>query len=329
MAPHSTNLPPTWAWSADNSLLGTPDFRSTKRHINWATLRYPDSGAGLLFQSNGSQNVRATVDGERIDCFITDWYGGTNAPGEWTESYGSGKLIKNGQLLESKVKFRFLPPSQWAERWGIGSRIDNVRISREPTAPGLRQFGEKTPGAFGTTALTCGVDKLTTETRRTRRTGRNMAERALPRNWQRQIVRNATRRITTTDRHCRNPLTFFSLYSVDSVSPWFSSRCSVTSRLFSHDIIHLTVERAAPHLTCQHTGQTISLCPGVCVAKSSSLYFFSAAGEGDYRRKQGGSRCARISCSEAFPSFCLLPSSRSCSFCPAAHVGRPRCRCRR
>ncbi|MFZ1933280.1 MAG: glycoside hydrolase family 2 TIM barrel-domain containing protein [Thermoguttaceae bacterium] len=182
VAPHSTNLPPTWAWSADNSLLGTPDFRSTKRHINWATLRYPDSGAGLLFQSNGSQNVRATVDGERIDCFITDWYGGTNAPGEWTESYGSGKLIKNGQLLESKVKFRFLPPSQWAERWGIGSRIDNVRISREPTAPGLRQFGEKTPGAFGTTALTCGVDKLTTETRRTRRTGRNMAERALPRN---------------------------------------------------------------------------------------------------------------------------------------------------
>ena len=103
-------------WSADNSPLGTPDFRSTKRHINWATLRYPDSGAGVLFQSNGSQNVRATVDGERIDCCVTDWYGGTNAPGEWSESYGSGKLIKNGQVLESKVKFRFLPPSKHEEK---------------------------------------------------------------------------------------------------------------------------------------------------------------------------------------------------------------------
>ncbi|MCC6124252.1 MAG: discoidin domain-containing protein [Pirellulales bacterium] len=107
---HGANLPPTWAWSADNSPLGCPDFRATKRHIHWASLRYPDSGAGVLFLSNGSQNVRATVDGERIDCRITDWSGGTNSSGEWIENYGRGKLIKNGQALESTVKFRFLPP---------------------------------------------------------------------------------------------------------------------------------------------------------------------------------------------------------------------------
>ncbi len=112
VAVHSTNLPPTWEWSADNSPLGTSDFRSTKRHINWATLRYPDAGAGLLFESNGSQNVRATVNADRIECVVTDWYGGTSGPGEWTEAYGSGKLIKNGQVLESTVKFRFVPPSK-------------------------------------------------------------------------------------------------------------------------------------------------------------------------------------------------------------------------
>ena len=112
MALHSTRLPPTWQWSADNSPLGTSDFRSTKRHINWATLMYPDTMAGVLFESKTSQNFRAAVDGERINVYITDWYGGTNSSGEWIENYGLGNPIKNGQVLESTVKFRFLPPAK-------------------------------------------------------------------------------------------------------------------------------------------------------------------------------------------------------------------------
>ena len=44
--------------------------------------------------------------------YVTDWYGGTNSSGEWIENYGRGKLIKNGQVLESTVKFRFLPPTK-------------------------------------------------------------------------------------------------------------------------------------------------------------------------------------------------------------------------
>jgi hypothetical protein len=73
-------------------------------------------GAGVLFQSSGSQNARATVEGERINIYITDWYGGTNSSGEWVENYGQGRLIKNGQVLESTVKFRFLPPAKWVEK---------------------------------------------------------------------------------------------------------------------------------------------------------------------------------------------------------------------
>jgi len=113
---HTASLPPTWEWSADNSPLGCADFRATKRHIHWATLRYPDAGTGVLFESNGLQNARAAVAGERIDIFITDWYGGTNSSGEWIENYGRGKLIKNGQVLESTVKFRFLPPVKQEEK---------------------------------------------------------------------------------------------------------------------------------------------------------------------------------------------------------------------
>jgi beta-galactosidase len=108
---HASGVPPTWPWSADNSPLGCSDFRSTKRHINWATVTYPDSGAGVLFRSNGEQNVRTIVDGERINVYVTDWYGGTQSSGEWAENYGFGNLIKNGQVIESTVKFRFLPPT--------------------------------------------------------------------------------------------------------------------------------------------------------------------------------------------------------------------------
>jgi len=112
---HAMNQPPIWEWSADNSPLGCPDFRSTKRHVNWTTLRYPDSGRGILFELNGTRNTRATVDGERINLYVTDWYGGTNSSGEWIENYGRGRLIKNGQVLQSTVKFRFLPPNKRGE----------------------------------------------------------------------------------------------------------------------------------------------------------------------------------------------------------------------
>jgi hypothetical protein len=109
VALHAANYPPTWDWSADNSPLGTADFRSTKFHVNWATLRYPDSGQGVLFLSNADQNIRATLAGDRIDCFLTDWCGGVATSVEWLENYGQGAPIKNGQTLKSTVKFRFVP----------------------------------------------------------------------------------------------------------------------------------------------------------------------------------------------------------------------------
>ena len=100
-ANHSDEVPPTWSWAEDNSPMGCNDFRSTKRHIYWASLCYPD-GIGAWVESDGSQHVRAIVQTDRIAFFINDWYGGTNTGlWEWTSNYGEGKKIVPGQMIES------------------------------------------------------------------------------------------------------------------------------------------------------------------------------------------------------------------------------------
>jgi beta-galactosidase len=105
-AQHPDTLPPTWAWAEDNSPMGCNDFRSTKRHIHWAAISYPD-GPGVWVQSDGSQHCRAMVESDRISVHINDWYGGTHSGlGEWTSNYGEGKTVNPGQTIESRARLR-------------------------------------------------------------------------------------------------------------------------------------------------------------------------------------------------------------------------------
>lgn len=105
-APHGEVLPPTWPWSEDNSPMGCNDFRSTKRHVLWASLSYPD-GPGVWLESDGSQHVRAMVESDRISLHVSDWYGGTHAGlGEWTRNYGEGKLLTPGDTVDSTLHLR-------------------------------------------------------------------------------------------------------------------------------------------------------------------------------------------------------------------------------
>lgn len=100
---HATRLPPTWPWSKDNSPMGCNDFRSTKRHIYWVSISYPD-GPGVWVESDGSQHARAMVQSDRISMHINDWYGGSHVGlGEWTSNYGEGKPIEPDQTLESTL----------------------------------------------------------------------------------------------------------------------------------------------------------------------------------------------------------------------------------
>ena len=114
-AAHSDQLPPCWPWASDNSPMGCNDFRSTKRHILWASLSYPH-GPGIWVESDGIQNVRAEVQSDRIAFHINDWFGGTHVGWwEWISNYGEGK--------PSPPATRSSPPSSsvWHKRLGQNS----------------------------------------------------------------------------------------------------------------------------------------------------------------------------------------------------------------
>ncbi len=90
--------------------MGCNDFRSTKRHIRWASLGYAD-GPAVLVTSDGSQSTRATVESDRIAFRINDWYGGSHVGlWEWTSNYGEGQVITNGQNLVSTLRLQFVVP---------------------------------------------------------------------------------------------------------------------------------------------------------------------------------------------------------------------------
>jgi hypothetical protein len=102
----TSEVPPSCPWSEDISPMGSNDFRSTKRHIHWAAIRYPDGRPGIVIESDGKQHVRANVETDRISIHMNDWYGGTNchAYGEWHQIYGKGQVVRKGERLTSKLR---------------------------------------------------------------------------------------------------------------------------------------------------------------------------------------------------------------------------------
>ena len=91
--------------------MGSNQYRSTKRHIVTATVREP-SGPGWEIQSDGSQNLRAAIESDRIAVYVNDWYGGSPAEiGEYRENYGGGKVLRSGERIHSTVHLRLLRPA--------------------------------------------------------------------------------------------------------------------------------------------------------------------------------------------------------------------------
>jgi hypothetical protein len=105
-AAHPDQVPPAWPWALDNSPMGCNDFRSTKRHICWASLSYP-RGSGVWVESDGAQHARAEVQPDRIAFHINDWFGGTHSGfWEWTSNYGEGKTLAPGDTIKSALRLR-------------------------------------------------------------------------------------------------------------------------------------------------------------------------------------------------------------------------------
>jgi len=106
---HDAKVPPTWPWSDDQTPMGCNDFRSTKRNINWGWIGYPDGGPGVVIESDGTQNLRATVGDDRITVYVHDLYDGIGSRWEWLANYGDGRLLKKGDKVECTVRMRLAP----------------------------------------------------------------------------------------------------------------------------------------------------------------------------------------------------------------------------
>ncbi len=102
-----TAFPPKNEWRYDNSPLGTNDFRSTKRNINWGYIGL-DKGPGVGIESNGRQALRAMIDGERNTVFVNDFYGGIGSRWEWLANYGSGQKIAKGEKGKVLARIRLI-----------------------------------------------------------------------------------------------------------------------------------------------------------------------------------------------------------------------------
>jgi hypothetical protein len=104
---HAYARPPTWPWSQDDSPLGSNDFRSTKRHVDWAVLSRA-GGTALELVGQGEQSARVIVEPDRVALFALDFYGGTGARlFEWENNYGRGRNLKTGATIESVVRLEF------------------------------------------------------------------------------------------------------------------------------------------------------------------------------------------------------------------------------
>jgi hypothetical protein len=94
-APGLQPVPPTQPYALDDSVMGTNDFRSTKRNFVYASLTDKD-GYGVGIEAIGQQHLRTSVDDDLIQVNVNDWFGGVAAVawGEWWQNYGRGREIR-------------------------------------------------------------------------------------------------------------------------------------------------------------------------------------------------------------------------------------------
>ncbi|MEW5978459.1 MAG: glycoside hydrolase family 2 TIM barrel-domain containing protein [Acidobacteriota bacterium] len=102
-------VPPQWSFAEDDSVMGTNDFRSTKRNIVRAQID-DSSGLGIEVVSDGTQHCRAIAESDRIAVHVNDWFGGTGAVawGEWSSNYGTGKPIGPGDRIQGSLTLHLL-----------------------------------------------------------------------------------------------------------------------------------------------------------------------------------------------------------------------------
>lgn len=100
---------PSWPWKDDTTPNGSNDFRSTKANILSACLRAADGSGGIEVVSDGTQHVRAWVDGSKVRLLIADY---NNAGAErFFTGHASARYapLKKGDTVKGKIRLRLVP----------------------------------------------------------------------------------------------------------------------------------------------------------------------------------------------------------------------------
>jgi hypothetical protein len=100
---------PSWPWFMDTNVLGTRDFRATRRNVLRASLK-DSSGNGIIVLSDGTHHTRCFLDGSRVGLLVA-WYSAL------------GSLFLNGEGTAEAVGLTRMPFEKGAEL------KDTVRLS--------------------------------------------------------------------------------------------------------------------------------------------------------------------------------------------------------
>ena len=94
---------PNWPWSQDATEGGTRDFRTTREHILWCKLA-DGVGQSVKILSDGSQNTRVWVEGNKVRLLVADFSNMGAAPFFGSHASKENKSLKAGGKLKGVVR---------------------------------------------------------------------------------------------------------------------------------------------------------------------------------------------------------------------------------
>jgi len=94
---------PNWPWSQDATEGGTRDFRTTREHILWCKLA-DGVGQSVKILSDGNQNTRAWVEGNKVRLLVADFSNLGAAPFFGSHASKENISLKAGGTLKGVVR---------------------------------------------------------------------------------------------------------------------------------------------------------------------------------------------------------------------------------
>ncbi len=105
-APNEVAAAPAQArpYSLDSNALGTNDFRSSKRHVRWASLTDETTGRGIEVRSDGHHTVRSFVDGDAIGWLVAAYSNGGGEPFVSSHFKAERRPLNPGDAVEDTLQ---------------------------------------------------------------------------------------------------------------------------------------------------------------------------------------------------------------------------------